>query len=216
MKITKEFQLTPKLASIILPIIIGILSSSALLFLGLFPIKEKVTNVFEELNEYKKKSSELGLILNKYKKTKFELKGAYQTQLNLIDIVTGNSNLKTFFAKLNTLAIESSIRIEKIKPIKVINFTNKNEIQKNNKTDNDSSNSIDPLITPSTFKQITTIELTGSYDNLIAFLQRIEIMENLISINSLRLKSYEGGIDKNINNILEINLNIVSYGKRNV
>ena len=216
MKITKEFQLTPKLASIILPIIIGILSSSALLFLGLFPIKEKVTNVFEELNEYKKKSSELGLILNKYKKTKFELKGAYQTQLNLIDIVTGNSNLKTFFAKLNTLAIESSIRIEKIKPIKVINFTNKNEIQKNNKTDNDSSNSIDPLITPSTFKQITTIELTGSYDNLIAFLQRIEIMENLISINSLRLKSYEGGLDKNINNILEINLNIVSYGKRNV
>ena len=216
MKITKEFQLTPKLASIILPIIIGILSSSALLFLGLFPIKEKVTKVFEELNEYKKKSSELGLILNKYRKTKFELKGAYQTQLNLIDIVTGNSNLKTFFAKLNTLAIESSIRIEKIKPIKVINFTNKNEIQKNNKTDNDSSNSIDPLITPSTFKQITTIELTGSYDNLIAFLQRIEIMENLISINSLRLKSYEGGLDKKINNILEINLNIVSYGKRNV
>ena len=216
MKITKEFQLTPKLASTILPIIIGILSSSALLFLGLFPIKEKVTNVFEELNEYKKKSSELGLILNKYKKTKFELKGAYQTQLNLIDIVTGNSNLKTFFAKLNTLAIESSIRIEKIKPIKVINFTNKNEIQKNNKTDKDSSNSIDPLITPSTFKQITNIELIGSYDNLIAFLERIEIMENLISINSLRLKSYEGGLDKNINNILEINLNIVSYGKRNV
>jgi len=216
MKITKEFQLTPKLASTILPIIIGILSSSALLFLGLFPIKEKVTKVSEELNEYKKKSSELGLILNKYRKTKFELKGAYQTQLNLIDIVTGNSNLKTFFAKLNTLAIESSIRIEKIKPIKVINFTNKNEIQKNNKTDKDSSNSIDPFITPSTFKQITTIELTGSYDNLIAFLQRIEIMENLISINSLRLKSYEGGLDKNINNILEINLNIVSYGKRNV
>ena len=43
-----------------------------------------------------KKSSELGLILNKYRKTKFELKGAYQTQLNLIDIVTGNSNLKHF------------------------------------------------------------------------------------------------------------------------
>ena len=41
-------------------------------------------------------------------------------------------------------------------------------------------------------------------------------MENLISINSLRLKSYEGGLDKNINNILEINLNIVSYGKTNV
>ena len=29
-------------------------------------------------------------------------------------------------------------------------------------------------------------------------------MENLISINSLRLKSYEGGLDKNIINILEI------------
>ena len=220
MKIIKELKLTPKLASAILPIIIGILSSSILLFLGLFPVNNGVTKISEELNEYKKKSSKLDLILNNYKKAKFELKGAYQKQSNLIDMISGNTDLKTFFAKLNSLALESSIKIENINPIRVINFTNKKEIKKTNKktnkTDRDSSNSIDPLITPATFKQITNIEITGSYDNLIDFLQRIEIMENLISINSLRLKSNKGGLDKNNNNILEITLDIVSYGKTNV
>ena len=40
-------------------------------------------------------------------------------------------------------------------------------------------------------------------------------MENLISINSLRLKSYEGGLDEKNNNLLKNNIDIISYGKKN-
>ena len=36
MKLIKNIQLTPKLASTIVPIIIGLISSSLLLFVGLF------------------------------------------------------------------------------------------------------------------------------------------------------------------------------------
>ena len=216
MKIIKELKLTPKLASAIVPIFIGVLSSSTLLFLGLFPINNKVKDISEELEEYRTKSSELDLILNNYKKAKFELRGAYQTQYNLINIIAGNTDLKTFFAKINSLALETSIKIEKIKPIRIINFANKNEGQETNKTDEDEDilNSNDPLITPATFKQITSIELSGSYDNMIDFLQRIEMLENLISINSLRLESSKEGIDKK-NNSLKISLDIISYGKEN-
>ena len=212
MKIINELKLTPKLASAIVPIIVGVLSSSTLLFLSLFPVNNKVKDISEELEEYRTKSSELDLILNNYKKAKFEIREAYQTQYNLINIITGINDLKTFFAKINSLALESSIKIEKITPIKIINFENKNEGQKNNKTyeEEDISNTNDPLI-----KQITRIELTGSYDNMIDFLQRIEMLENLISINFLNLKSSKEGLDKKNNNSLKISMDIISYGKKN-
>ena len=217
MKIIKELKLTPKLASAIVPILIGVLSSSTLLFLSLVPLNNKVKDISEELKEYRTKSSELDLILNNYKKAKFELRKAYQTHFNLINIISGNTDLKTFFAKINALALETSIKIEKIKPIKVINFENKNEGQKDNETneEEDISSTNDPLITPATFKQITRIELTGSYDNMIEFLQRIEMLENLIAINSLKLKSSKEGLDKNNDNSLKISMDIISYGKKN-
>ena len=217
MKIIKELKLTPKLASAIVPILLGVISSSTLLFLSLFPVNNKVKDISEELEEYRTKSSELDLILNDYKKAKFELREAYQTQYNLINIIAGNTDLKTFFAKINSLALDTSIKIEKIQPIKIINFQNKNQDQENNDTydEEDISNTNDPLITPATFKQITRIELTGSYDNMIDFLQRIEMLENLISINSLKLKSYKEELDKKNNNSLKISMDIISYGKKN-
>tara|TARA_B100000886_G_scaffold308884_1_gene242759 strand:+ start:4216 stop:4872 length:657 start_codon:yes stop_codon:yes gene_type:complete len=217
MKIIKELKLTPKLASAILPILVGVLSSSTLLFLSLFPVNNKVEDISEELKEYRRKSSELDLILNNYRKAKSKLREAYQTQYNLINIIAGNTDLKTFFAKINSLALETSIKIEKIKPIKVINFENKNEGQKNNETmkGEEISKANDPLITPATFKQISRIELTGSYDNMIDFLQKIEMLENLISINSLKLKSSKEGLDKKNVNSLKISMDIISYGKNN-
>ncbi len=217
MKIIKELKLTPKLASAIVPILLGVISSSTLLFLSLFPVNNKVKDISEELEEYRTKSSELDLILNDYKKAKFELREAYQTQYNLINIIAGNTDLKTFFAKINSLALDTSIKIEKIQPIKIINFQNKNQDQENNNTydEEDISNTNDPLITPATFKQITRIEFTGSYDNMIDFLQRIEMLENLISINSLKLKSYKEELDKKNNNFLKISMDIISYGKNN-
>lgn len=216
MKIIKELKPTPKLASAIVPILIGVLSSFALLFLSLFPVNNKVKDISEELKEYRTKSSELDLILNNYKKAKFELRKAYQTHYDLINIIAGNTDLKTFFAKINSLALETSIKIEKVKPIKVINFENKNKGQKNNETDEEEDilNNNDPLITPTTFKQITRIELTGNYDNMIEFLKRIEMLENLISINSLKLKSSKEGLDKKNDNSLKISMDIISYGKK--
>jgi len=215
MKKINEFKLTPKFASAIVPIIIGAIFSSTLLFLGLFPVNNKVKNISEELDDYRTKSSKLNLILNNYKKAKQELRGAYQTQTNLINIIAGNTDLKTLFAKINSLALENYIKIENIKPINVITFEYKNEDQQTNQNYKNSLNKNDPLITPNTFKQITSFQLVGSYDNLINFLQNIEMMENLISINSLRIKTSSKGLDKGDNNILKISLDIISYGKTN-
>ena len=213
MKFIKDIQLTPKLASTILPILIGLISSSLLLFVGLLPINNKVKIISKELNEYKQKSSELNLISNNFKKAKLQLKDIYQDKFTLIDIISGNNDLKTLFAKLNSLAIESSITIEKIKPILLVNFENKNLNNPNNEIDQESSENNDPLITPETFKEILSLELSGNYENLISFLQKIESLENLISIDSLKLKASSQSSDNKKNDYLKISFNLVSYGK---
>ena len=213
MKFIKDIQLTPKLASTILPILIGLISSSLLLFVGLLPINNKVKIISKELNEYKQKSSELNLISNNFKKAKLQLKDIYQDKFTLIDIISGNNDLKTLFAKLNSLAIESSITIEKIKPILLVNFENKNLNNPNNEIDQESSENNDPLITPETFKEILNLELSGNYENLISFLQKIESLENLISIDSLKLKASSQSSDNKKNDYLKISFNLVSYGK---
>ncbi len=210
----RELRLTPKIASIIVPVIIGLIASFSLLFLSLFPINNKVKNISQQLNEYKNKSSELDLILNKFKKTKILLKESYQDKLNLIDIIAGDTDLKTLLAKINSLALETSISIENVKPIKIINFANQNQDNLPNESDQFSSNNDDPLITKATFKEITSLKLSGSYSNLILFLERIERMENIVLINVLKLKSSTRMLSTKNNNILKISFDIVSYGKK--
>ena len=213
MKLIKDIQLTPKFASIVIPIVVGLISSSLLLLVGLLPINNKVKIISKELNEYKQKSLELNLVLNNFKKAKLQLKDIYQNKFALIDIIAGNTDLKTLLAKLNSLAIESSIKIEKIKPIKLVNFENKNSNNTNNDIGQESSKDNDPLITPETFKQILNLELSGNYENLISFLQKIESLENLISLESLELKAFNQSLDDNQNDLLKISFNLVSYGK---
>ena len=213
MKLFKDIQLTPKLASTILPIVIGLISSSLLLVVGLLPINNKVKIISKELNEYKQKSLELNLVSNNFKKAKLQLKDTFKDKFILIDIIAGNTDLKTLFAKLNSLAIESSIIIEKIKPIVLVNFENKNLNNPNNEIGQESSKNNDPLITPETFKEILNFELSGNYDDLISFLQKIESLENLISIDSLKLKASNQSFDNKKNDLLKISFNLVSYGK---
>ena len=213
MKLIKDIQLTPKFASIVIPIVVGLISSSLLLLVGLLPINNKVKIISKELNEYEQKSLELNLVLNNFKKAKLQLKDIYQNKFALIDIIAGNTDLKTLLAKLNSLAIESSIKIEKIKPIKLVNFENKNSNNTNNDVGQESSKDNDPLITPETFKQILNLELSGNYENLISFLQKIESLENLISLESLELKAFNQSLDNNKNDLLKISFNLVSYGK---
>ena len=213
MKLIKDIQLTPKLASTIVPIVVGLISSSLLLVVGLLPINNKVKIISKELNEYKQKSLELNLVSNDFKKAKLQLKDTFKDKFILIDIIAGNTDLKTLFAKLNSLAIESSITIEKIKPIVLVNFENKNLSNPYNEIDQESSNNDDPLITPETFKEILNFELSGNYDDLISFLQKIESLENLISIDSLKLKASNQSFDNKKNDILKISFNLVSYGK---
>ena len=213
MKLIKDIQLTPKLASTIVPIVVGLISSSLLLVVGLLPINNKVKIISKELNEYKQKSLELNLVSNDFKKAKLQLKDTFKDKFILIDIIAGNTDLKTLFAKLNSLAIESSITIEKIKPIVLVNFKNKNLINPNNEIGQESSTNNDPLITPETFKEILNFELSGNYDDLISFLQKIESLENLISIDSLKLKASNQSFDNKKNDLLKISFNLVSYGK---
>ena len=213
MKIKNNIQLTPKLASIIFPVIIGLVTSTLLLIAGLLPINNKVNKISSELKEYTRKSNELDLILKNFKNAKLQLGNIYKTRFNLINLIAGDTDLKTLLAQLNTLANETNITIENIKPIKVIKFDQKNNNEVNLPTGNPPLNQNDPLITPETFKEISSLELIGTYENLISFLKRIEKMENIILINALSLNSSNPSGPSN--NVLKIELDLRSYGSIN-
>ena len=212
MKFQKNIQLTPKLASIILPIIIGLTISFFLLIIGLLPVNDKVNKVALELKEYKEKSDKLNLILNNFKNEKLKLRNIYETKYNLINIIAGDTDLKTLLAQINTLANDTNITIEKIKPIRVVKFDNNKQSEFTSSSDYDTQNQTDPLITPETFKEISTLEVIGAYENLISFLKRVEKMENIILINALSLKSSNSASQ---DNALQIRLDLGSYGRVN-
>ena len=212
MKFRKNIQLTPKLASIILPVIIGLTISLFLLIIGLLPVNDKVNKVALELKEYKEKSDKLNLISNNFKNEKLKLRNIYETKYNLINIIAGDTDLKTLLAQINTLANDTNIKIEKIKPIRVVKFDQNKQSGFNSSSDYDTQNQTDPLITPETFKEISTLEVIGAYENLISFLKRVEKMENIILINALSLKSSNSSSQ---DNALQIRLDLGSYGRVN-
>jgi len=219
--------LTPERAVLFVPASAGILIGIILIITLFYPEFIKIRNKNADINVLKQKIEYIPSYEKKLSNLLNLLRKRIAQSNRLINLVAGESELRTILAKLNEISIKNSVRIIELKPDKTIEFTPKKE--KSNSSDiaisstqKISNNQSDKLLIPTIKKYPFNLSFVGQYDDIINFIRDLELLETIVLSSGLELKLNETNkyINYNSNkknqapiNMISAKLKLTFYGR---
>ena len=209
--------ITPEKAASFIPVFISAGISIILIVFFVIPQYFKSNEVNSELNGFIKKKNELNNLKAQYKIINSKFDKLNKEKLKIIELITGRSNLDTLLAELGKLGRKNNIEFLSIAPQRLV-FSDENSVEKNlsnNFNQTDLGN--DPLLVEGIKKYLIDFTFETDFVNLLSFLRDLEFQDNAVLLDDINLNlNNEDNDDGEINepdNMLEVNLRIIFYGK---
>ena len=209
--------ITPEKAASFIPVFISAGISIILIVFFVIPQYFKSNEVNSELNGFIKKKNELDNLKAQYKIINSKFDKLNKEKSKIIELITGRSNLDTLLAELGKLGRKNNIEFLSIAPQGLV-VADENSAEKNfsnnfNQTDLEN----DPLLVEGIKKYLIDFTFETDFVNLLSFLRDLEFQDNAILLDDINLNlNNEDNDDGEINepdNMLEVNLRIIFYGK---
>ena len=210
--------ITPEKAATFIPVFISSGISILIIIFFVIPQYFKSAEVNSELNSLIQKKNELNNLKSQYKIINRKFDTLKKEKLQIIELITGTSNLDTLLAELGKIGKKNNIEFLSIVPKEVV-AADKNNNKKNvNKKVNQDDLINDPLLVEGIKKYLIDFTFNTDFVNLLSFLRDIEFQDNVILLTDINLSSNSQDNDnKDIDNqsrkMLEINMSITFYGK---
>lgn len=209
--------ITPEKAASFIPIFISAGISIILIVFFVIPQYFKSNEVNSELNGFIKKKNELNNLKAQYKIINSKFDKLNKEKLKIIELITGRSNLDTLLAELGKLGRKNNIEFLSIAPQRLV-FSDENSVEKNlsnNFNQTDLGN--DPLLVEGIKKYLIDFTFETDFVNLLSFLRDLEFQDNAVLLDDINLnlnnQDNEDGEINEPDNMLEVNLRIIFYGK---
>ena len=209
--------ITPEKAASFIPVFISAGISIILIVFFVIPQYFKSNEVNSELNGFIKKKNELNNLKAQYKIINSKFDKLNKEKLKIIELITGRSNLDTLLAELGKLGRKNNIEFLSIAPQRLV-FSDENSVEKNlsnNFNQTDLGN--DPLLVEGIKKYLIDFTFETDFVNLLSFLRDLEFQDNAVLLDDINLNlNNQDNEDEEINepdNMLEVNLRIICYGK---
>ena len=209
--------ITPEKAASFIPVFISSGISILLIVFFVIPQYFKSNEVNSELNRFIKKKNELDNLKSQYKiiNNKFEKLNKEKTKI--IELITGRSNLDTLLAELGKLGRKNNIEFLSIAPQRLV-VSDENSVEKNLSNNlNQSYLENDPLLVEGIKKYLIDFTFITDFVNLLSFLRDLEFQDNAVLLDDINLnlnnQDNEDGEINEPDNMLEVNLRIIFYGK---
>ena len=209
--------ITPEKAASFIPVFIS--SGISILLIVFFVIPEyfKSNEVNYELNGLIKKKNELDNLKSQYKIINSKFDKLNKEKSEIIELITGRSNLDTLLAELGKLGRKNNIEFLSITPQKVLIADENSKEKQLNSNSNQTDLENDPLLVEGIKKYLIDFTFTTEFVNLLSFLRDLEFQDNVVLLNDINLSlnnqdNDDGEINK-LNKMLEVNLRIIFYGK---
>lgn len=209
--------ITPEKAASFIPVFISAGISIILIVFFVIPQYFKSNEVNSELNGFIKKKNELNNLKAQYKIINSKFDKLNKEKLKIIELITGRSNLDTLLAELGKLGRKNNIEFLSIAPQGLV-VSDENSVEKNlsnnfNQTDLEN----DPLLVEGIKKYLIDFTFETDFVNLLSFLRDLEFQDNAVLLDDINLNlnnqdNEDGEINKP-DNMLEVNLRIIFYGK---
>ena len=209
--------ITPEKAASFIPVFISAGISIILIVFFVIPQYFKSNEVNSELNDFIKKKNELNNLKAQYKIINSKFDKLNKEKLKIIELITGRSNLDTLLAELGKLGRKNNIEFLSIAPQRLV-VSDENSVEKNlsnNFNQTDLGN--DPLLVEGIKKYLIDFTFETDFVNLLSFLRDLEFQDNAVLLDDINLnlnnQDNEDGEINEPDNMLEVNLRIIFYGK---
>ena len=207
--ITKR-ALTPDKAIYFIPFSIGI--STALLFamLLLRPLWIRTSESYATLVKYRTKDQQLVYLESQHKIISDNLEKALLQRDGLINLITGESDLKTILSQLNILSNQNNLKIVGLLPKETERVVPLGLGSEANLPIGD------PFLVENVVKFPYEVDLEGYFPDVLQFLRDLEDLETIVIISDInieQLKQYSALTTQGKANPIKVRLNISAYGK---
>ena len=205
--------ITPEKSAVLLPVLISSFISLIIVSAFVIPKYIKSNKINKEYKEFLRKKNELPNLKTQYKIINEKLEKLNKVKYQIINLISGTSNLETFLSRLGNLAVKNNINISSISP-----KSQKMYIEsQNSDLQNELNLNLDPLLVEGVKKYNIELNFKAEFEDLLSFFRDLEFQENVILFKDIKITSDEKNNDeknKNIRgNLLDISLEMNVYGK---
>ena len=214
--------LTPERAVLVMPVLGGFGLSIALLSVGVTPLTIRVREQNEVVKQLTTKAEFVPVLRQQLAALQLKQVERDQQLDRLLDLVAGTSELQTFLAGLNDLARAHNVEITTTKPGPLERFKASTPAQTQGQIPppaaggGDSSKAVgDSLLNRGLEKRSSVLTVTGSFQQVLAFLQALERLETFVVISEMNIQEQsqqtEDGVDRAE---VSMDLTLSAYGRQ--
>ena len=174
-----------------LPLGLGVLASAAVLLVAVRPVFQRLQGLEERRDTLLSLQRSAPALERQLSQAEAELRIAEEQQFLLVGLLAGRDKVQTFLALLNQQAMASGVQIQRYEPIKTPPVTEENSRRNNrrSKAKQEPEQPKDPLQALGYQKSSVALGVSGPFEGVQTFLQRVEALELLVESSELELKA---------------------------
>ena len=172
-----------------LPLGLGVLASAAVLLVAVRPVFQRLQGLEERRDTLLSLQRSAPALERQLSQAEAELRIAEEKQALLVGLLAGRDKVQTFLALLNQQAMASGVQIQRYEPLKTPPVAEGNSRRNNrrSKAKQESENPQDPLQALGYRKSSVALGVSGPFEGVQTFLQRVEALELLVESSELEL-----------------------------
>ena len=205
--------ITPEKSAVLLPVLISSFISLIIVSAFVIPKYIKSNKINNEYNEFLRKKNELPNLKVQYKIINEKLEKLNKEKYQIINLISGTTNLETFLSRLGKTATENNINISSINPKSSVMYVE----SQNSDLQNELNLNPDPLLVEGVKKYNIEFNFKAKFEDLLSLFRDLEFQENVILFEDINIASDEennANKKKNIpGKLLDVSLKMNVYGK---
>ena len=172
-----------------LPLGLGVLASAAVLLVAVRPVFQRLQGLEERRDTLLSLQRSAPALKRQLSQAEGELRIAEEQQSLLVGLLAGRDKVQTFLALLNQQAMASGVQIQRYEPLKTPPVAEGNSRRNNrrSKAKQEPENPQDPLQALGYRKSSVALGVSGPFEGVQTFLQRVEALELLVESSELEL-----------------------------
>ena len=172
-----------------LPLGLGVLASAAVLLVAVRPVFQRLQGLEERRDTLLSLQRSAPALKRQVSQAEAELRIAEEQQSLLVGLLAGRDKVQTFLALLNQQAMASGVQIQRYEPIKTPPVTEENSRRNNrrSKAKQEPEKPQEPLQALGYRKSSVALGVSGPFEGVQTFLQRVEALELLVESSELEL-----------------------------
>ena len=220
--VTRLRWLTPERAVLLLPIAAGLVAAVALASFAVAPLTLRVQQKRQQVDGLRRLRDELPLLQAQLLASRRQLDQRRQQQQALLELVAGVNELDTFLAELNNLADQMGVTLIMAEPGEIqvyqppaIAINEQDAPPPPPAAGGEGAEPADPLLKNGLERRSAEIGVSGTFNQLLAFMRALESLQVFVQTSDLVLMQPSNSSTKDEivpTPVLDLTLTLSAYG----